>query len=77
MNGALAPKSNVVDSSRSSLSMEKATFQYAAWQVRLKCFRGSYRRHEVEGLYVNKGDPLGSRRTLVGADRACNARRSP
>jgi len=23
-------------------------------------FRGSYRQHAVEGLYVNKGDPSGS-----------------
>ncbi len=23
----------------------------------LECFRGSYRRHVVKGLHVNKGDP--------------------
>jgi len=35
----------------------------------LLCFRGSHRRHAVEGSHVNKGDPSGSPANGVGSNK--------
>jgi len=36
---------------------------------RLRCFRGSYRRHAVQRFHVNKEEPSGSSKSeiLIGA----------
>ena len=65
--GEVAPKSNVVEVA--DLVSQWGRRNHKARVARLlECFRGSHPRHVVEGLYVNKGDPMGQAE-LVGANK--------
>src|ERR1700740_1861519 len=47
-------------SSRPYPATGKAESRCTFWRVHRGCFRGSYRRHAVEGFHRNKGEPPGS-----------------
>jgi hypothetical protein len=60
MNGVINPEIERARSSRPYLSKGKAEPQGPALARIVRCFRGSYPRHAVEGFCANKGDPVGS-----------------
>jgi hypothetical protein len=49
------------------ITTKKVNFIFDAdtsWASILGCFRGSYRRHAIKGMHVNKGDPFGPNASL-------------
>jgi len=60
MNGVISPEIERAWSSRPARLTGKAETQGPTSVRTVRCFRGSYPRHAIEGFRANKGDPVSS-----------------